>query len=177
LQDDCWLVKSRSRVSRVETMVGYSLWHCGVGRRKKDGSCRWDVRCCPVIRRRRRGRRTLGGAKGQEQASHEEGTSGTKERDHQQNSCGDRHVEGELACLENGSPAGCRSCKAEGRASNRFISGGYFDPNYQARMALQTGVACSRSIWQWLARGISNAANNSASAASSAPASARRSPA
>jgi hypothetical protein len=45
-EDDAWLARTRNRVSRVETMVGYSLWHCVVGRRKTGHVVGM---CCSVL--------------------------------------------------------------------------------------------------------------------------------
>jgi hypothetical protein len=56
---------------------------CGA---EEDGSCRWDVLFCAVIRRR-----TLGGEKGKGKSrGRDQGTAGA--RDPHQNSCGDRHT-------------------------------------------------------------------------------------
>jgi hypothetical protein len=70
LQRNCWHGGARDRVSRVEMPVGYSPWHCIVGRRKTEDG--WVVMSlgCAVIRRRTFG----GGSKGRSASSHEEGT-------------------------------------------------------------------------------------------------------
>jgi hypothetical protein len=63
LQRNCWHGGARDRVSRVEMPVGYSPWHCIVGRRKTEDG--WVVMSlgCAVIRRRRIGGGSKGGQK------------------------------------------------------------------------------------------------------------------
>ena len=85
------------RVSRVETMVGYSLWCWRVGRRRTGHVVEM---CCveAVIRRRRRGiDRLLMKRINQEadEALRERewwSRARVQTRDHEQNSCGHRHT-------------------------------------------------------------------------------------
>ena len=124
--------RAEDRVSRVETMVGYSLWHCAVGRRKSghvvEMCC--AVRSCDkeadardrLLMKRINQEADEGEKRWQSRARVQ--TEGITQDRQQQNSCGDRHTKKELGLVQQWFTglAGCRSCKAEGRQASVNIN-------------------------------------------------------